>query len=48
MRLMRLLLASSTDQVPKLAVVPCTAALFSSAVPSKRLLTLNLGRSGCT
>lgn len=48
MRLMRDLLASLTDQVPNVAVVPCTAALFSSAVPPKRLLALNFGRSGRT
>src|SRR5262249_54394669 len=39
------LLVSSTDQLPKMATVACTTALFSSGVPSSRLLTLNLGRS---
>jgi len=31
------LLASSTVQVPKFAVVPCTAAVFSSGVPLDKL-----------
>src|SRR5262249_28065063 len=46
--MMSVLLASSTDQLPKIATVACTTARLSSAVPSRRLLTLNLGRSGRT
>src|SRR6476660_9550809 len=41
----RVLLASSTAQVPYVAVVACTAAVFSSGVPLRRLLILNLGTS---
>src|SRR5215212_6912598 len=37
--------ASSTDQVPKFAVMPCSAALFSSAVLWFRLLEANFGTS---
>ena len=48
LRTVIVLLASSIVQVPKFAVVPCTAAVFSSGVPLRRLLTLNLGTSGLT
>src|ERR1044071_2695088 len=48
LRTVIVLLASSTVQVPKLAVVPCTAAVFSSGVPLRRLAILNLGTSGLT
>jgi hypothetical protein len=37
--------AASTEYVPKAQKHPCTTALFSSAVPSRRLLDANLGRS---
>lgn len=42
---MRVFFASSTDHVPKKAIIPCMTALFSSAVPWFTLLTANLGIS---
>src|SRR6266571_1571151 len=37
--------ASSIAQLPKLAIMPCMTALFSSGVPVMRLLEANIGRS---
>ena len=48
LRTVIVLLVSSIVHVPKFAVVPCTAAVFSSGVPLRRLLSLNLGTSGLT
>ena len=45
---MRVLVASSNDQVPNDATVSAMAALFSSGVPSNREAPLNLGRAGFT
>ena len=45
MFVVRVLLASSTDHVPILAIIPCTTDLFSSAVPWFTLLAANLGIS---
>src|SRR5437899_4977014 len=40
--------ASLTEYVPNHAMPPCAAALFSSAVPSLRLLEVNFRRSSPT
>src|SRR5215510_3659015 len=41
----RVLLVSSTVQVPMWAINPCTTAWYSSAVPWLTLLVANLGMS---
>src|SRR5438552_8777142 len=40
------LLTSLTEYVAQCGLAPCTAALFSSGVPSIRLFDANLGRPG--